>query len=56
VAEIPAGRGQKIDASAVLVKIDNPETIAKNEQALAAKVVAAAQLANINAGTSRVRC
>jgi HlyD family secretion protein len=35
----------------VLVKIDNPETIAKNEQALAAKVVAEAQLANINAGT-----
>jgi HlyD family secretion protein len=51
VAEIPVGRGQKIDASAVLVKIDNPETIAKNEQALATKVVAEAQLANINAGT-----
>jgi len=33
------------------VKIDNPETLAKNEQALAAKVVAEAQLANINAGT-----
>jgi HlyD family secretion protein len=42
LAEIPVGRGQKIDASAVLVKIDNPETIAKNEQALAAKVVAEA--------------
>src|SRR5277367_6741882 len=51
VAEIPVERGQNIDASAVLVKIDNPETIAKNEQALAAKVVAEAQLANINAGT-----
>jgi HlyD family secretion protein len=51
VAEIPVERGQNIDASAVLVKIDNPETIAKNEQALAAKVVAKAQLANINAGT-----
>src|SRR5262249_28265788 len=35
----------------VLVKIDNPETIAKHEQALAAKIVADAQLANINAGT-----
>jgi HlyD family secretion protein len=45
VAEIPVERGQNIDASAVLVKIDNPETIAKNEQALAAKVVAEAQLA-----------
>jgi HlyD family secretion protein len=51
VAQIPVGRGQNIDANAVLVKIDNPETIAKNEQALAAKVVAEAQLANINAGT-----
>src|SRR5271169_2591985 len=51
VAEIPVERGQNIDAFAVLVKIDNPETIAKNEQALAAKVVAEAQLANINAGT-----
>src|SRR5277367_1949798 len=51
VAEIPVERGQNIDAGAVLVKIDNPETIAKNEQALAAKVVAQAQLANINAGT-----
>jgi len=35
----------------VLVRIDNPETIAKNEQALAAKLVAEAQLDNINAGT-----
>jgi HlyD family secretion protein len=51
VAEIPVERGQNIDAGAVLVKIDNPETIAKNEQSLAAKVVAEAQLANINAGT-----
>ena len=38
-------------AGAVLVRIDNPETIAKHEQALAAKVVAEAQLANINVGT-----
>ncbi len=51
VAEIPAVRGQDVAAGAVLVRIDNPETIAKNEQALAAKVVADAQLANINAGT-----
>ena len=35
----------------MLVRIDNPETLAKHEQALAAKVVAEAQLANINAGT-----
>ena len=51
VAEIPVERGQNINANAVLVRIDNPETIAKNEQALAAKVVAEAQLANINVGT-----
>ena len=51
VAEIPVVRGQDVPAGAVLVRIDNPETIAKNEQALAAKIVAGAQLANINAGT-----
>jgi HlyD family secretion protein len=51
VGEIPVTRGQNVDANAVLVRIDNPETIAKHEQALAAKIVADAQLANINAGT-----
>jgi HlyD family secretion protein len=51
VADIPVLRGQNVAAGAVLVRIDNPETLAKNEQALAAKVVAEAQLANINAGT-----
>src|SRR5262245_60718139 len=51
VADIPVVRGQDVAANAVLVKIDNPETIAKHEQALAAKIVAEAQLANINAGT-----
>src|SRR6266568_4046928 len=51
VGEIPAERGQNVAAGAVLVKIDNPETIAKHEQALAAKIVAEAQLANINVGT-----
>src|ERR1700722_12046320 len=53
VAEIPVERGQNIEAGAVLVKIDNPETLAKNEQAAAAKVVAEAQLANINVGTRK---
>src|SRR5262245_18046196 len=51
VAEVPVVRGQDVPAGAVLVRIDNPETIAKNEQAVAAKGVAEAQLANINAGT-----
>src|SRR5258705_542335 len=51
VGDVPVVRGQNIDANAVLVRIDNPETLAKHEQALAARVVADAQLANINAGT-----
>src|SRR5262247_390349 len=51
VAEIPVVRGQDVAAGAVLVRIDNPETIAKHKQAVAAKLVAEAQLANINAGT-----
>jgi HlyD family secretion protein len=51
VADIPVARGQNVEAGAVLVRIDNPETVAKHAQALAAKVVAEAQLANIHAGT-----
>ena len=51
VAEIPVNEGQDVAAGAVLVRIDSPETIAKKEQALAAKAVADAQLANINVGT-----
>ena len=51
VAEIPVERGQNVAAGAVLVKIDNPETLAKNEQAIAAKIVAEAQLANVRVGT-----
>jgi HlyD family secretion protein len=51
VAEIPVERGENVPAGAVLVKIDNPETIAKNEQAIAAKVVAEAQFDNVKVGT-----
>jgi len=51
VGEVPVTRGQNVAANAVLVRIDNPETIAKHEQALAAKLVTDAQLANINVGT-----
>ena len=51
VAQIPVERGQDVAAGAVLVRIDNPETVAKNEQAIAAKIVAASQLANVNVGT-----
>src|SRR4249920_1154161 len=51
VADIPVTRGENVAAGAMLVRIDNPENIAKREQAAAGKVVADAQLANINAGT-----
>jgi HlyD family secretion protein len=51
VADIPVTRGENVAAGAVLVRIDNPENIAKHEQAVAGKLVADAQLANINAGT-----
>src|SRR5262249_33998832 len=51
VGEVPVVRGQNVAAGAVLVRIDNPETIAKNQQELAARIVAEAQLANVNAGT-----
>jgi HlyD family secretion protein len=51
VREIPVERGQNVSAKAVLVTIDNPETVAKLEQMKAAKAVAEAQLANVLIGT-----
>jgi len=51
VREIPVERGQNVPAGAVLVRIDNPETIAKHGQMMAAKAVAEAQLANVLVGT-----
>jgi HlyD family secretion protein len=51
VAAVPVNRGQDVPAGTVLVKIDNPETVAKHQQAVAAKVVAEAQVSNIRAGT-----
>ena len=51
VARLPAVRGQDVPAGAVLVEIDNPELLARRDEALAAKVVAEAELARINAGT-----
>src|SRR5215475_8872626 len=51
VKEIPVERGQNVAANAVLVRIDNPETLAKFEQMKAAKAVADAQLANVLVGT-----
>src|SRR3981189_3591420 len=43
VKEIPVERGQNVPAKAVLVRIGNPETVAKFEQMRAAKAVAEAQ-------------
>src|SRR5258707_7570894 len=51
VKEIPVERGQNVPAGAVLVRIDNPETLAKHGQMKAAMAVAAAQLANVLVGT-----
>ena len=53
VAAIPVERSQDVAAGAVLVRIDNPETVAKHAQAQAAQAVAQAQLANIRAGTRK---
>ena len=51
VSQIPVKRGQDVPAGAMLVRIDNPETVARHEQMKAAQAVTAAQLANILAGT-----
>jgi HlyD family secretion protein len=51
VKEIPVNRGQNVPAGAVLVRIDNPETLAKYDQMKAAMAVAGAQLANVLVGT-----
>jgi HlyD family secretion protein len=51
VKQIPVERGQNVAANAVLVRIDNPETVAKLEQMRAAMAVAEAQLANVLVGT-----
>jgi HlyD family secretion protein len=51
VSNIPVLRGQNVGAGAVLLRIDNPELVAKYEEAIAAKGVADAELARIHAGT-----
>jgi HlyD family secretion protein len=51
VKQIPVERGQNVAANAVLVRIDNPETVAKLEQMRTAMAVAKAQLANVLVGT-----
>src|SRR5271167_2065781 len=51
VKEIPVERGQNVPANAVLVRIDNPETVAKLGQMRTAMAVAEARLANVLVGT-----
>ncbi|MGJ5203749.1 HlyD family secretion protein [Bradyrhizobium sp. HKCCYLR20261] len=51
VKDVPVARGENVAAGAVLVSIDNPETVAKRDQMKAGKAVADAQLANVTAGT-----
>ena len=51
VLKIPVLRGQNVEAGAVLLQIDNPELLAKLQEAIAAKGVADAELAHIHAGT-----
>nr|WP_157872550.1 efflux RND transporter periplasmic adaptor subunit [Bradyrhizobium sp. ORS 278] len=51
VKDVPVARGQNVASGAVLVSIDNPETVAKRDQMVAGKAVAEAQLANVLAGT-----
>ena len=51
VAKRPISRGQNVAAGEVLVEIENPELLTRLRQAEAAKIVAAAELAHIEAGT-----
>ena len=51
VSRLPAARGQDVAAGTVLVGIDNPELVARRDEARAAKAVADAGLARIDAGT-----
>src|SRR6202008_3474260 len=51
VAERPVSRGDNVTAGQLLVAIDNPELGMKLQEAEAAKVVAAADLARIEVGT-----
>jgi HlyD family secretion protein len=52
VAEVPVERGQDLAAGAVLVKIDNPEIVAKHEEREIAVASVAKALADIKAAQS----
>jgi HlyD family secretion protein len=51
ISKIAVERGQNVPANAVLLRIDNPELVARLAEAVAAKGVADAELARIHAGT-----
>ena len=51
ISKIAVERGQNVPAGAVLLRIDNPELVARLAEAVAAKGVADAELARIHAGT-----
>jgi HlyD family secretion protein len=51
VGEIPVVRGEDVAAGTPLVRIENPELLAKLQEARASKGVAEAELARVNAGT-----
>ena len=51
VGQIPVVRGENVPAGAPLVRIENPELLAKLAEARASKAVAEAELARIDAGT-----
>ncbi len=51
VADRPVVRGENVTAGQILVKIDNPEVVARQNEAKAALAVAQAELARIDAGT-----
>jgi HlyD family secretion protein len=51
ISKVPVVRGQNVDAGSTLLGIDNPELVAKYQEAIANKSVAEAELARIHAGT-----
>jgi len=51
VGKRPVSRGQNVAAGEVLFEIENPELLTRLREAEAAKIVAAAELAHIEAGT-----
>lgn len=51
LAKVAVARGQDVDAGAILLVIDNPELVARLQEANAEKAVADAELARINVGT-----